>query len=268
MHLIDRYTYSNLMRGVHPTYKIGLALTVIALCLILNRLSVSLTAIGWMCLLVLGVARLPIRMFVGLLTAEALFLLASLIGIMLSITLDKPELYQAGASGAGNQVLHWGWRVGPFWVSTSSVAIKDSITIGMRSLAAVSALNFLALTTPMTDLLDQLRRWRIPELLIDLVGLIYRFIFVLLETMERMLRAQRSRLGYAGRQQAMQSAAMVGSQLFMDTYRRSAHLQIALDSRGYNGSLRVLSAEYAADHRWLGIFSGIIVSLLCAAFFL
>ena len=44
-----------------------------------------------------------------------------------------------------------------------------------------SCLYFLALSTPMTDILNELRKLRIPALLLELMMLTYRFIFVLLE---------------------------------------------------------------------------------------
>ncbi|MBK8050041.1 MAG: hypothetical protein IPK16_24835 [Anaerolineales bacterium] len=90
-----------------------------------------------------------------------------------------------------------------------------------------------------------------PEFLIDVMTVMYRFVFVLLETLGRIATAQDSRLGYVNRRRAMNSAALLGSQLFVTTFRRSQRLQTALDSRGYNNSLRVLPAEYTFSQRWV-----------------
>jgi cobalt/nickel transport system permease protein len=109
-----------------------------------------------------------------------------------------------------------------------------------RALACATALNFLALTTPVVDLIDLGRRLHIPELLIDMMTLIYRFVFALLDSLEQMRLAQESRLGYANSRTAMRSAALIASNLFMDTFRRSQRLQVALEGRCYEGTLRVL----------------------------
>ena len=52
----------------------------------------------------------------------------------------------------------------------------------------------------MTDILEVLRKMRLPALLIELMMLIYRFIFLLLETASAIMTAQESRLGKPGLQ--------------------------------------------------------------------
>jgi cobalt/nickel transport system permease protein len=118
-------------------------------------------------------------------------------------------------------------------------------------------MNFLALTTPLVDMLELFRRWRVPTILVDIMVIIYRFIFVLLESLERMYMAQDSRLGYhTSYFRAMNSAALLGSRLFIDAFQRSQRLQIALESRGYNGGdLQVLPSYYLSDRKiiWAGL---------------
>jgi cobalt/nickel transport system permease protein len=123
-------------------------------------------------------------------------------------------------------------------------------------------MNFLALTTPLVDLVDLLRRLRCPLLLIDLMTLIYRYVFVLLESLDQMYTAQSSRLGYVNFRRGITSAGLLGSQLFIDAYRRSQRLQVALESRGYSGELKVLPTTYQYDRRLWGWGTGMIVSLL------
>lgn len=68
-----------------------------------------------------------------------------------------------------------------------------------RALGAVGCLYFLSLSTPVPELLDALRRARVPEVVGDLAVLIYRYIFILFATFRSMRDAAASRLGYAGR---------------------------------------------------------------------
>jgi cobalt/nickel transport system permease protein len=57
----------------------------------------------------------------------------------------------------------------------------------------------------------------------------------------------------------MVSAGLLSSRLFIDAYQRSQRLQLALDSRAFNGELRVLPAHYQADPKtaWIGAAVGL-----------
>ncbi len=240
MHLIDRYAYSNALRHVDPLLKGGIALSVIALCLILNEPLVGLTAALWMLVLAVSLARISARAFGGLLLAEGLFLLLATLAVMLSVSLHPPTSA-------------WRIHLGPLWLSTTPDALYQGVNLILRALGTAAAMNFLALTTPMVDIIDILHRLHMPALIIDLMTLMYRFIFVFLGSLERMVRAQESRLGFsASYGRRMQNAAWIATHLFVESFLRSRQLQLALASRGYDGGdLRVLPTEYQTDRRLL-----------------
>lgn len=226
MHRIDTQAYGNRLRYIDPALKAGLSLSVILICLLANNHAVNATAM--ICLFALGVlwARLPVRLFAGLLAAEGSFLLISVAGILITFTSQTPSTPE----------LH----LGSIWLTVLPQSLHTVTGLVSRALACATALNFLALTTPVVDLIDLGRRWHISELLIDMMTLIYRFVFSLLESLEQMRLAQESRLGYTNSRTAMRSAALIASNLFIDTFRRSQKLQIALEGRCYEGGLRVL----------------------------
>lgn len=245
MHIIDRYAYTNRLRQIDPAYKTGLALTVLLFCLVLDEPLVGLAAAGWMYVLAVRLAGLSARVFGRVLLAEATFLVLTTVGIVLSFSLVDPR----GVSS-------WAWQLGPLWLSSSPASLYQGVSLVTRALGAASAMNFLALTTPLVDMVELFRRWHVPAILIDLMTVIYRFIFVLLESLNRMYMAQDSRLGYnTSYFRAMNSAALLGSRLFIDAYRRSQRLQVALESRGFAGDLRVLPSTYRSDRKiiWAGL---------------
>jgi cobalt/nickel transport system permease protein len=250
MHTIDRYAYSNRLRGVDPAHKAGLALLVIVLCLVLDEPAVGLLAAGWMWFLTVALAALPPLAVAGLLLAESTFLALACLGVALSLS---------GAAVPGSE---WAWQVGPLWLSSSPAALNSVAHLLTRALGGATAMNFLALTTPLVDLVDLLRRLRVPALLIDLMTVIYRFIFVLLESLERMHTAQSSRLGYVTWRRGLASAGLLGSRLFLDAYERSRRLETALQSRGYDGQLNVLPTRYLNDKAILGWGVAVVVTLL------
>jgi hypothetical protein len=68
----------------------------------------------------------------------------------------------------------------------------SAVRLFCKALGAVSCLYFLSLSTPMLDILSALRRLKCPALLVEMMGLIYRFIFILFETAASMITAQNS----------------------------------------------------------------------------
>ena len=250
MPIIDRYVYASALRPVDPAYKAGLAILVLLLCLLLNLPAVGLLAVGWMVVLACGLGGLSLRIFGQILLAEVSFLLLTTIGIAVSITLSPP----VGAT--------WMTQLGPFWFSSSPEALQTVWYLLTRTMGGTAALNFLALTTPMVDLVELLRRLRVPTLLIDLMTLMYRFLFTLLDRLNRMYTAQDSRLGYSNFRRGMTSAGLLGSRLFISSYQRSKRLQIALDSRCGEGEVRVLPSIYTQDKRFIGLSIMVVLSLL------
>ena len=111
------------------------------------------------------------------------------------------------------------------------------------ALSAVSCLYFLSLNTTMTDILGVFRKLHVPELMIELMLLIYRFIFVLLETASAITTAQKSRLGNRNYRTKVRAFGSMGSALFIQAFRRANALYDAMESRCYDGTIRVLSEE-------------------------
>lgn len=252
MHLIDRYAYTSRIRRIDPAQKAALAVLVILLCLLLNRPAVGLVAVGWMAVLTVCWASVPWRVVGRVLVAEALFLVLAVVGVALSLSTAPPPATFRGIA------------VGPLWVSTSPASLALAALLASRALGCAAAMNFLALSTPLVDLVELLRRLCVPTGLIDLMSVMYRFVFVLLESMQRMYTAQQSRLGYATRRAAMRSSGLLASRLFVAAYQRSKRMQTALESRGYTGDLRVLPLAYHHDARVYALAAAVAGSLLLA----
>ena len=124
----------------------------------------------------------------------------------------------------------------------------DSLLLGinliLKSLAAVSAMYFLALTTPLKDILFVLKKWKIPSVIIELMELIYRFIFIVYSESRKIYVAQASRMGYSTFRNSIKSLGTLGSMLFLRGFKRSDRIFNALESRGYNGNIVLLADEY------------------------
>lgn len=243
MNRIDAYAHGAPLRQVHPLSKLAFALAVIASCLVLDRPAVSAAALLWMAgLSILGGGAPPLFVL-RLLTAEGLFLGLSVIAIAVQITPGGP---------AG------GWMV-----TITSASLMQAGTLLMRTLACASAMNFLALTTPVMELVAVARRSPIPAALLDVMLTMYRFLFLLLETLLRMQRAQESRNGYSSPKATLRSAALLGSRLLATSWHYGQRMEMALQARGYEGGpLPLLMPRYARSWSWPALCWIALASLL------
>ena len=254
MFSIDSYAYSNKLRKFHPAEKCAFAMITLIICLAASSIPTSLTVITVMCVAVVGYAGIPGRVFAGFMSIPASFLLVGVLTIAVTVT-REPATFLFSMSV-------WGFNIG---VTSASTVVAVSLLF--KSLGAVSCLYFLSLTTPMIDIIYVLRKMKIPVLFIELMTLIYRFIFVLAETAEKIYTSQSSRLGYGGVKVAFSSLGGLASTLFIKSFHRSQLLFQALSSRCYSGGLNVLEAEYTFSVRNLFLIAVLDLALIALSFY-
>jgi len=102
-----------------------------------------------------------------------------------------------------------------------------------RSTLCLFTMILLSSTTPFADLLDVLRRVRVPALLITTLALMYRYLFVLVAEAERMRRARASRTFTSRRAQLWKSLGTVIGQLFVRSTERAERIYAAMCARGW-----------------------------------
>ena len=118
------------------------------------------------------------------------------------------------------------------------------ISVLLKSWASVTAAVALTATTPPLRLLGALRSLRVPAVLVAIVMLMYRYLFVLVEEAQSMIRARSARSAAISRKsggslvwRAKSAGGMAGS-LFIRTLDRSERIYMAMVARGYDGTLR------------------------------
>jgi len=118
------------------------------------------------------------------------------------------------------------------------------ISVLLKSWTSVTAAVVLTATTPPLRLLEALRSIRIPAVLVAIVMLMYRYLFVLVEEAQSMMRARAARSAAIGPKsggslvwRAKSAGGMAGS-LFIRTLDRSERIYMAMVARGYDGTLR------------------------------
>ena len=117
----------------------------------------------------------------------------------------------------------------------------------------------------MTDILTVLGYCRCPRLIIELMLLIYRFIFVLLDIASAMTTAQNARLGNKDFRTACHSFGQMASALLLRALKKSNALYDAMEARCYDGTIRVLKEDYppkAREIAAIAVFEFILLILL------
>jgi cobalt/nickel transport system permease protein len=155
------------------------------------------------------------------------------------------------------------------WTATDAGTVRFG-SILLRSWFSVQVAILLTTTTRFPDLLHAMHHLRVPRPLVAIIALMYRYLFVLVDEVVRLLRARRSRSGTvpghkAGRSlpwRARVAGGMVG-QLFLRSYERSQRVHSAMLSRGYQGEFYTLTPHQMDGQDWaFGLFSlAIILSL-------
>ncbi|SDC34401.1 cobalt/nickel transport system permease protein [Candidatus Frackibacter sp. WG11] len=246
---IDQYAYSNNLRSIHPVEKTIFALLTMIICLAANSIITSLAIILLMAGVVIFGAKIPRQFFIKLILIPISFLLISTITIVISISKEASSfLYYLSL---------WGWKIG---IQMENIIF--AINLFLKSLGTVSCLYFLALTTPMIEIISVLRKLKVPRIFIELMSLIYRFIFVLLDNANLIRTSQLSRLGYSNFKRSCQSLSKLISNLFIRAYYRAKGLLTTLLARGYEGEIRVLEPEYEFSKKNLAIIFLVEVSLI------
>lgn len=80
-----------------------------------------------------------------------------------------------------------------------------------RASSLTSCMYFILLTVPFVEILQVLRQLRCPSLMIELLALMYRFIFMLAATGTEPATAQRSRCGYLTGSRRLHSLGIIVS---------------------------------------------------------
>ncbi|MCA8936499.1 MAG: cobalt ECF transporter T component CbiQ [Planctomycetes bacterium] len=129
---------------------------------------------------------------------------------------------------------------GEYWVSVggflmSSRSVDVLANVSTKSLTSVYALILLSASTPFGDMLRGFERLRVPAVFVETVAFAWRYLFVLRDEAQRMLRARDAR-AWRGRWvwQVWVIGLMIGS-LFLRAFERAERVYQAMKARGYHG---------------------------------
>lgn len=164
--------------------------------------------------------------------------------------------------------------LGPLSLTLTREGAVRFASIVLKSWLSVQMAVVLVSSTPFPALLAALRALKIPRLLVAIVGLMWRYLFVLVDEALRLLRARESRSAHpselTGRRvggslvwRARVAGGMVGN-LFLRAFDRADRIYAAMLSRGYDGETRALPLPPLHAAEWAALLAGLSVLALLA----
>jgi cobalt/nickel transport system permease protein len=211
---IDDAAWRSAWRPRSPADKLLLSLGLVVSALVLpvwpGTPLVGLTAV----VLALGPARVPVRTFGRAVRLPLAFITVGAVTAVVEV----------GGDG-------FGWA--------PDAAAQAGALVG-HGLAGSAAVLLLATTTPMSDLLPELRRWRVPAAVVEVASLVYRLLFVLLSSLTTIREAQTARMGHSSIARSYRSSGVLAAAVLTRSWDRARRLQDGLAGRGMETGLRVL----------------------------
>ncbi|MGC9435373.1 MAG: cobalt ECF transporter T component CbiQ [Methanomicrobiales archaeon] len=246
--ILDEYAQTNALRELDCRLKLLLG----GGCIFIGAMSPTpyaplaiALALGWA---ILFCARIPAAIYLRLLAIPLTFAVTSCIVILLF-------------TGGGGVL--WGVTLVGFPLTVTTGSLGLSLLLMARTFGGMSALFFIALTTPSVQLFGVMRRLHLPQEFIDLSMLIYRFIFILVGEAIAIRNAQVLRHGYATFKTSVTSFSMLSAMLFLRSVEKGEDLVRAMDARCYDGLLPVMEERGRAPLRAVGAVGAFLS--LCSA---
>ena len=232
---IDKLCYNSKLRYVNAGEKFAFTMLTLLLCVCSRSIVIAcivLTATG---ILTVYKGGIPLFRYVRFMTVPLAFLILSTLAIIFNISRTPLDLFAI--------------PIGNWYLTGSKEAILYALQLILTALSSVSCLYFLSFNTPMPDILNVLGSLHCPKILMALMLLIYRFIFILLSVSSAITNSQHSRLGNKDYKTSLKSFSALASVLLVRSFKRANALYDAMESRCYDGTIRVLNETYPPDKR-------------------
>jgi cobalt/nickel transport system permease protein len=215
---IERCVYENRWSKRHPVEKLALTIGMLVLSVTLPPLPAGPAIALAMTIIALLIVRIPTATYFRVVAIPIGFAFAGAMATIFSVTSVDGGLRITLALNGG--------------------AFASGLVA--RSLAAISCLCLLLLTTPVTEIVSILRRCGLPSAICELMLAVHRFIYIFAETAASIRLAQTARCGYASKRNAYRSMSSLVASLFVHSIERAGRLEIGISARGYEGDVRWL----------------------------
>ena len=233
------------LQRLDPRVKLGIIVGFIVVAVVVKSLSVLaglfLLAIALAVVSQVAIARLARQVWLVVLAFTGVIALPALFLVPGDVILTVPLL---------------GWPV------TLQGLRSAAFLLGRSETTATYAL-LLVLSTPWPHLLKAMRAYRLPVVLVVILGMTYRYVFVFLHAAAQMFEARRSRLvGRMAPSDRRRLATSTAGALLGKALDMSTEVHLAMVSRGYRGKPRLLDDFRVRPIDWAAAGGFVLLSSL------
>ncbi len=238
---IDEYAYLSHLKVVNSGIKLCFAVAVIFIS-ISSKSWVVPTIATMLCLIItVCFGKVHLSDYLSLFTVPVAFLVMSAVAIAVSLNFDNG-----------------------FSIAFHHKDVIRAVVVSIKALGSVSAMYMLSLSTPMNEIISLLGRLKLPEIICELMRLMYRYIFILADSQVKMKNSAESRLGYDGFRRSIKTFGLTCSNLLAVSLRKASDYYNAIESRSFGGRLKFLGSSQPVKATHIVAFGGCFAVLLYA----
>ncbi|MCL2296261.1 MAG: cobalt ECF transporter T component CbiQ [Methanomassiliicoccaceae archaeon] len=236
---VDTAAYKSPMLSWSPLAKLFLILSLLVLDIASKTIwmSVFACAIGLTLFLYASSLRPPKALMLLFVYAQVLIIISAFIFMIVT---------------PGASVASW------WFLNFTDAGISFAMLIYARATAALLLLYSFAVSTPVPHLAEAMKKLRFPDVFVELMVLMYRYTFLLMETAEKMHLVAECKFGYAGYKKSMSTTSKLAVGVFMRSLDTAERGQVALQCRNYRGEFKSLSS-FNKQNKTATVFCALIV---------
>lgn len=237
---MDTLAYSSRMLGWAPLGKLLLVIAVLVVNVMTDSVITAFAVMAIGLVLMAYSTNMKIPFMLALAIGEAILILIVACGII---------------SINGDHAQPCIWSADFLWLDLYMTAdsFNQAWLVFIRAVAGITVMIAFATSTPIPHLSQALRQIRIPEEICEIVVLIYRYAFLLLERMDTMWSAASSRLGFSGFMRTIKTVASIAVNIFTSSMNLADKAQVSLECRGYRGYFPIYNRPPRAGVGWIAV---------------
>lgn len=128
-----------------------------------------------------------------------------------------------------------------FTITFTDAGVSFALLVYVRATAALLLMFSFAVSTPVPYFANALRKLKVPQAFVEMLVLIYRYTFLLLESAEKMHLAAECKFGYCGYKKSIGTTSKLAVGVFLRSLDTAEKGQVALQCRNYRGEFISLS---------------------------
>ena len=226
---LEYYSYNSKINSWNPHLKFWYSMVLIVLGIILSNIYISISIVFICGFITIFLGKISLKKYIDFFKVPTIFLLISVAVININFSKNITDFYY--------------FNIEDLYIYTTDENIKKSCILFWRALSGVSSMYMLALSTSLNEIIYVMKKARTPKIIIELMYLVYRFIFIMRDSYKSMRKSIESRLGFRDYRTSLLSFGKIISNILIVSLRKSNSFYDSMESRDYKGEIRFFIKE-------------------------